>query len=169
MSDEPVFDGVAILQVLVEHGVGLVVIGGWAAVAHGSPLPTRDVDIVPDTDAAHLTRLSSALRVLDARVRNGDEAPLPAANDATSLAGATFWNLTTTHGDLDIRFAPSDTQDYGDLSRDAVEVVLRGTPVRLTSLADVIRSKEAAGRDKDRRALPVLRELLATQLRTRRG
>lgn len=127
MPDEPVFDGVAILQVLVQHGVGLVVIGGWAAIAQGSPLPTRDVDIVPDADAA---------------------------------------NLATTHGDLDISFTPSGTQGYADLRRDAVEVVLRGTPVRL---ADVIRSKEAAGRDKDRRALPVLRELLATQLRARHG
>ncbi|MCA1712722.1 MAG: hypothetical protein LC789_14245 [Actinobacteria bacterium] len=46
-----------------------------------------------------------------------------------------------------------------------MEVVLRGTTVRLASLADIVRSKEAAGRDKDRRALPVLRELLALQRR----
>ena len=46
-----------------------------------------------------------------------------------------------------------------------VEVTLRGTPVLLASLQDIVRSKGAAGRDKDRRALPILRELVAQQLR----
>jgi hypothetical protein len=46
---------------------------------------------------------------------------------------------------------------------------LRGARVQVASLADIVRSKEAAGRDKDRRALPVLRELLAMQLREKTG
>ena len=152
---------------LSQRGVELVVIGGWAAVAHGSPLPTRDVDVVPLDDEANLARLSDALRELDAKVRNGDEEPLPFAHDSTSLAASTFWNLTTRFGDLDISFRPSGTQGYRDLRRDAIEVTLRGTPVLLASLADIVRSKEAAGRDKDRRALPVLRELVAQQIRER--
>jgi len=102
-------------------------------------------------------------------VRNGDEAPLPFAHDVTSLAGSTFWNLTTRFGDLDISFRPSGTQGYDDLRRDAVEVTLRGIPVLLASLQDIVRSKEAAGRDKDRRALPILRELVAQQLRAKRA
>lgn len=164
----PEFDAIAILRVLVAHEVDFVVIGGWAAVAHGSPLPTRDVDVVPLAEPDNLTRLSAALRALDARVRNGNEEPPPFAHDADSLAGSVFWNLTTTYGDLDLSFRPSGTQGYPDLRRDAIEVTLRGTPVLLASLADIVRSKEAAGRDKDRRALPVLREMVAEQLRQRR-
>ena len=38
-----------------------------------------------------------------------------------------------------------------------------GVHFRLASLADVIRSKEAAGRPKDQIALPILRELLKRQ------
>lgn len=162
------FDAIAILTVLQQHGVVFVVIGGWAAVAHGSPLPTRDVDVVPEQGSDNLTRLSAALTALDARVRHGDDEPLPFRHDAASLAGSSLLNLTTIHGDLDIVSAPSGTQGYVDLRRDAIEVTLRGTPVLLASLADVIRSKEAAGRDKDRRSLPVLRELLADQLRAKR-
>lgn len=162
------FDGNAILAVLEQHRVDFVVIGGWAAVAQGSPIPTRDVDVVPDRDRDNLTRLSAALTALDARVRNGDEDPLPFDHDATSLAGSLFWNLTTIHGGLHLAFTPSGTQGYADLRRDAIEVTLRGTPVLLASLADIIRSKEAAGRDKDRRSLPILRELLADQLRAKR-
>ena len=162
------FDGIAILAVLASHRVDFVVIGGWAAVAQGSPIPTRDVDVVPDNNRDNLTRLSAALTELDARIRNGDEEPLPFGHDATSLAAAVFWNLTTKHGDLDLSFQPSGTQGYADLRRDAIAVTLRGTPVLLASLADIVRSKEAAGRDKDRRALPILRELVAEQLRARR-
>lgn len=157
------FDGPAILAVLHGHGVDFITIGGFAAVIHGSPLLTNDVDIVPDTDRDNLMRLSAALRELQAQVRNGDEDPLPFAHDATSLAGSVFWNLVTVHGALDISFRPSGTEGFTDLKRDALQVVIRGTPVLLASLADVIRSKEAADRHKDRRALPVLRELLAEQ------
>jgi hypothetical protein len=91
------------------------------------------------------------------------------AHDADSLAAAQTWNLTTKYGDLDITLMPSGTRGYDDLRRDAIEIELHGTPVLLASLADIVRSKGAAGRDKDRRALPVLRELLARQSRGARG
>lgn len=69
-------------------------------------------------------------------------------------------NLTTRHGNLDLAFRPSGTRGYEDLRRAATEVSIHGTPVVVASLADVIRSKEAAGRERDRLALPTLRRLL---------
>ena len=160
----PDFDGPAILEVLTRHGVDCVLIGGFAAIVHGSPLLTNDVDVVPDPAAPNLGRLSTALYELDAKVRAAElDEPLPFHHDATSLAAGRIWNLTTKYGDLDITFVPSGTTGFADLTRDAETVVLRGTEIRLASLADIVRSKEAAGRDKDRRALPVLRELLARQ------
>jgi hypothetical protein len=42
-------------------------------------------------------------------------------------------------------------------------------PVMVASLADVIRSKEAANRPKDRAALPVLRRILEQQRRRARN
>lgn len=157
-----------IVRVLVDHGVSFVIIGGAAGVLHGSPLPTQDIDVVPRNDRENLGRLSAALRELDARVRVGDDEPLAFAHDAASLASAVFWNLTTVHGDLDITFTPSGTAGYPDLIHDAMSTSLDGIAVKVASLADIIRSKEAAGRDKDRRALPILRELLAEQLRDKR-
>jgi len=162
-------DGGALLETLTRHGVEFVVIGGFAAVAQGSPIPTIDVDIVPATNRDNYARLSAALKDLDAKVRAAVVEPLPFDHDADSLAAVQVWNLTTKYGDLDITAQPSGTQGYDDLRRDAIEVELRGTKVLLASLADIVRSKEAAGRDKDRRALPVLRELVARQLRERRG
>ena len=161
------FDGVTILLLLTEHGVEFVLIGGFAAVVHGSPLPTQDVDVTPRRQRDNLARLSAALTELDARVRTEGTDPLPFAHDPDSLARADIWNLTTRYGDLDINFTPAGTFGYDDLRRDAIEIELRGITVRLASLADIVRSKGATGRDKDRRALPVLRELLARQTRAR--
>lgn len=56
---------------LHRHGVRYVLIGGLAAVLHGSPLPTVDVDICPASDPENLGRLASALADLAARIRTG--------------------------------------------------------------------------------------------------
>ncbi|HEY6648439.1 MAG TPA: hypothetical protein VI217_15250, partial [Mycobacterium sp.] len=101
--------------------MAFVLIGGLAAVYHGSPFPTEDADITPDTDDANLDRLAAALRELNARIRT-DAAPgdVPFACDAKGLAAAQTWNLVTDAGDLDITFRPSGTQGFPDLRRDAV-------------------------------------------------
>lgn len=158
-----------ILGVLVDHGVRFVLIGGMGAVAHGSPLPTMDVDVTPDASPENLTRLADALRALDARVRHPDVPEgLPFSCDATSLATAIFWNLTTPFGDLDISFTPPGTTGYAGLAEAAGRIDFRGVAVQLASLADIVRSKAAADRPKDHRSLPVLRELLAQQRERRK-
>jgi hypothetical protein len=55
------------------------------------------------------------------------------------------------------------------LARQAKEVAIRGVGVSVAALGDVIRSKEAADRPKDRRSLPVLRQLLDEIQRRRDG
>lgn len=153
-----------ILDVLNRHEVDFVVIGGLAALAHGSNLPTEDVDITPDQAPSNLRRLSDALTDLKAEVRFGDES-VPFAHDADSLAAAGVWNLRTAFGDLDISMVPNGTQGYADLVKDALPTSILGVVVPIASLADVIRSKQAANRPKDQRALPALRELLAKRHR----
>lgn len=151
----------ALLAALDRHRVVYVLIGGMAAVAHGSPFPTEDVDITPATGKDNLARLSSALEELDARVRvEGVPDGLPFAHDAGSLAAVQTWNLTTRFGDLDLSFVPDGTTGYDDLRRDAEETDLLGVAVAVASLADVVRSKQAANRPKDQRVLPTLRDLL---------
>jgi hypothetical protein len=151
----------ALLRVLADHGVRYVLIGGLAAALHGSDLATSDVDITPALGAANLRRLSAALEAMHARVRTAEEPEgLPFDHDAESLARAGMWNLVTDHGDLDITFTPAGTAGYQDLHRDALHIEIAGTPVTVAALADVVRSKQAAGRPKDLIALPVLRRLL---------
>ena len=153
-----------ILAVLDRHHVRYVLIGGLAAILHGASHLTTDVDIVPEEAARNLERLSAALVELGARIRVvGEDDGVPFRHDAESLARVRIWNLVTDRGNLDITFEPSGTQGYEDLRRDAVSMRVRGVEVPVASLADVIRSKEAAGRQRDRAILPTLRHLLEGQ------
>ena len=80
---EPEFAPEHILDVLGKHGVRFVLIGGFAAVIHGSPYVTTDVDVVPAADAGNLARLSDALRAMNAKVwTSAEPAGLPFAHDA---------------------------------------------------------------------------------------
>jgi len=158
---EPDFSPEAVLGVLAEHRVRCVLIGGFAAVIHGSPYLTTDIDVVPATDQENLERLSAALKEMHARVWTSSEPDgLPFDHSPESLAAVMVWNLVTDHGRLDITFRPSGTEGFEDLSRDAVHLTILGVPVDVASLSDIIRSKEAAGREKDRLVLPVLRRIV---------
>jgi len=44
------FDPRRILEILHDHGIDYVVLGGIAATLYGSPLPTSDLDICPALD-----------------------------------------------------------------------------------------------------------------------
>ena len=158
------FDPVAILRLLDAHRVEFIVVGGIAARLRGAPLLTQDVDVTPATDRTNLERLAAALHDLDARLRTAtqpDGVAFPF--DPGLLESASLWTLTTKHGDLDLVISPAGTRGYPDLITDADRLKVAVDPellVNVASLADVIRSKEAAGRDKDRAALPLLRKTL---------
>jgi hypothetical protein len=143
------------------HEARFVIIGGIAGVLHGSPVPTNDFDICASSDSANLERLAQALKDLDARIFTATVPEgLAWARDAKALAQAGIWNLITRYGRFDISFVPSGTEGYEDLRRGAVEIDLDGEPALVASVIDIIRSKEAAGRPKDRRGLIALRKLL---------
>lgn len=161
MEPVPVLQVRPILQSLADHDVDYVLIGALAAALHGSPLRTNDADICPLRTAGNLRRLAAALEDLGARVFSAATPQgLDWARDAVALDRADVWNLVTPHGRVDISFEPSGTQGYPDLARAAVPMEIDGIPVRVAALVDVIRSKEAAGRAKDREQLPTLRKLL---------
>lgn len=164
----PEFDPESIVRVLERHGVDWILIGGFAAVIHGSPYVTTDIDVVPAPGEENLRRLSEALREMHARVWTNDVPEgLPFDHSAESLADGRIWNLVTDFGRLDLTFEPSGTRGYDDLIRGSVRLEILGSEVMVASLADVIRSKEAAGRDKDKLVLPVLWRLLEETDRSR--
>jgi len=167
---ETSFQPAEIIAALEGHAVQYVVIGGLAAMLHGSPVMTTAADICPARAADNLERLARALVELRARIRTpGAAEGLVFACDATFLSQIEVaLNLTTRFGDLDLSFVQSGTSGFADLRQHAVTMSLMGCPVAVASLADVIRSKEAANRPKDQIVLPALR-LLLERLKTRGG
>jgi predicted nucleotidyltransferase len=145
---------------LDRNGVRYVVIGGLAAVLHGAPLLTLDVDICPSRDEENLERLARSLEEMQARIRTGDPDGVRFPFEAAFLRNVELLNLRTRFGDLDLSFIPAGTGGFADLVRNAVPMTIRGIAVGVASLEDVIRSKAAANRPKDQRTLPVLRQLL---------
>jgi predicted nucleotidyltransferase len=155
------FEPERLLKALVDDRVDFVLIGGYAAILQGGSRPTQDVDVTPSTATDNLTRLAGALKHLDARIRT-DAVPdgLPFSTSAEAMRGLMMLNLTTKYGDLDIAFHPTGTDGYGDLIKNAEERNLGTVTIRIAALTDIVRSKAAAGRDKDIEALTELYELL---------
>jgi hypothetical protein len=151
------------LAALNRHGVEYLVIGAFAAIAQGAPIDaTYDVDVTPRRSPENLRRLSDALRDLDARIRvDALEEGLPFSHDAEALARMQMLNLTCAAGDFDLVFAPAASPaGYEDLVGRSVGIRIGDEDARAASLADIIRSKTEAGREKDIRTLPALRQFL---------
>jgi hypothetical protein len=149
------------LAALEDARVDYVVIGGLAAALQGATHVTFDLDVTPDRRRDNVDRLAGALRRLRARLVDAPQEVAAAFQlDGPTLGNGSIWNFITIHGRLDVAFEPAGTGGYPDLRRASEAVEVGGITVRVASLADVIRSKEAADRPRDRAALPDLRRTL---------
>jgi len=157
-------------EALDAEGVRYVVIGGTAAAIEGATHVTFDLDITPDRARDNLDRLAAALKRLNARLAEvPDEVAVSFQLDGATLGHGSVWTFATDHGRLDVAFEPSGTQGYRDLRRGAHETEIDGMRILVASLEDVIRSKEAADRERDRAVLPDLRRTLELQRERERG
>lgn len=156
------FEPEQICEVLVEEDVQFVLVGGLATVLHGSPLPTVDIDIVPDRSSENFERLAKALKRLGAKLRT-EAGPVDAPMDAGFLqAMPLMLNLVTDFGDVDLTFEPAGPRvGFAAWNEEASDMMISdGIVIRVASLQSVIDSKRAADRPKDHRALPYLESLL---------
>lgn len=69
MSPSPPLDRFRILEVLNDHGVEYLVVGGVGAQLLGATRPTADLDSLASTTRENLDRLASAMNALNARLR----------------------------------------------------------------------------------------------------
>jgi len=157
------YDFDRIVSTLARQHVAYVLVGGAAAQVHGSTLLTEDVDIAPSRDRANLDRLAAALRDLGARIRTeGEPDGVEFPCDGRFLAAMpSMLNLTTDAGDVDLTIQPSGFPGgYDELEPRAVAIDFGdGVTVLVAALDDIIASKRAANRPKDRATLPYLATL----------
>lgn len=157
MSEESRFQPEQLLRRLVDQDVRFVIIGGFAAQAHGSPSLTADLDIVPSWDRANLVKIADILRDI-AAIRHGvpPDAPQMPPLDARTLLGGAVFTLNSRFGRFDLLANPDPGLDHDTLRRNAIAVELLGIPVLAAGLDDLIAMKRAAGRPKDRIELEIL-------------
>ncbi len=147
------------IQRLVDAEVKFVVIGGWAAIFHGSAHVTNDLDICYSRDKENLRKLAEALAPYRPRPR-GFPAELPFVWDSATLANGTVFTLTTELGVIDLLAEVSGVGTYPDVYAASVALDAFDRHLRALDLPALIRSKKAAGREKDLLILPELESLL---------
>ena len=144
----------ALLEALVQGGVEFVVVGGVAAVLHGAPVTTVDLDIVHRRTEDNVDRLLADLETLDAETRPTRIPPLRPTRDM--LLGSGQLNLSTRLGPLDPLCVLHSGEDYEVLIESAVTVSDGALELRAIELETLIRVKTEAGRAKDKLAVPLL-------------
>jgi len=137
-----------LLALLAEAGVEHLVIGGVAAVAHGSATFTRDLDVLIAFDSSTLERIVAMLGPLHPTfAQHPDRRALPTA--ARALEGYRNLYVDTDLGRLDL-LGDTPIGGYAELEKRASRMHIAGTDVRVVALADLIAIKHALGRPKDK-------------------
>ncbi len=155
-------DFAALLKLLSKHQVEFVVVGGAAAIAHGSARLTQDLDIVYGRSTENLERLVSALKDKKPYLR-GLPTGLPFVWDRLTLSRGLNFTLTTSLGDIDLLGEIPGGGSFRDLKANAIELHVFETRCLCLSLEQLIRAKRAAGRPKDLEALAELEAIEETE------
>ncbi|MBW2700400.1 MAG: hypothetical protein JRF33_06235 [Deltaproteobacteria bacterium] len=144
----------ALLEALAAARIELIVVGGAAAVLHGAPVTTQDLDIVHQRTPENVARLMALLEQLDAVIR--DPAGRRLRPTTEQLMGAGQLNLATALGPFDPLCQLHDGRDFEDLLPHTVVMSDGDLRLRVIDLDTLIEIKTQAGRAKDRLMLPVL-------------
>lgn len=146
------------------HGVRFIVIGGWAAIVHGTARTTNDVDVVYARDDDNLARLVEALRPWNPYLR-GAPPGLPFRWDVATVRAGLNFTLTTRCGDVDVLGEVTGGGNYEQLLPFSVEASAFGITCRVVTLERLIQLKRAAGRPKDLEVIAELQALLEERRR----
>lgn len=148
----------SLLHRLIQGEVEFVVVGGFAAVAHGVSLPTQDVDVCCRFTPENLLRLQGAISDLHPVHRMVPARP-PLRLTVETCAGLRNLYLDTDWGQLDCLGEILGVGGYQDVAAHGVPVELAGGICRILSIDALIRAKEAMGRQRDREAALQLRAI----------
>jgi hypothetical protein len=134
-----------IRDAFAHHGIRYLFIDESGAILLGYPDTTQDADLFVEKTATNNAATARALRELGFELTDDQVAEIERGKDFVQLKNGPF--------DLDLVFAPDGIEDFEQAWKRRVDV--EGFPVCHPD--DIIRSKEAAGRVKDREVLPRLR------------
>ena len=134
-----------IRDAFARHGVRYLFLGKSGAILLGFPDTTQDADIFVERSERNGQAVVVALIELGFALNDDQSTQIVRGKDFVQLKNGPF--------DLDLVFAPDGIERFEDAWKRHVD--MEGFPV--CHIDDIIASKEATGRDKDRESLPRLR------------
>lgn len=153
-----------ILGLLKSGEVEFILIGGLAAMAHGTARATLDVDVVYARSRENVRKLVAALAPYKPYLRGAPEGLPFKFDEATVRAGLNF-TLRTTLGDLDLLGEVAGGGTFEQLLPYSETVKLFGLDLSSVTLEKLIQLKRAAGRPKDLEPIAELQALLEERRR----
>ncbi|HEY7649103.1 MAG TPA: hypothetical protein VID04_08880 [Methylomirabilota bacterium] len=145
----------ALVRALADAGVEFILVGGVAAIAHGSARLTRDVDVVYRRSPDNLGRLVLSLAPYHPYLR-GAPPGLPFRWDQATLQRGLNFTLTTDLGSLDLLGEITGGGRYEDLLPGTLRIQIYGVECHCLNLEQLIHVKRAAGRPRDLEAIAEL-------------
>lgn len=147
-----------LIQRLCDADIEFVIVGGFAAMLHGSSLVTRDLDVCAVLTAENVRKLRLAFQDAHPAHRLTPQKLSFLDNPQPGVEVRNLY-LRTDLGPLDVLGSILGVGDFERIRAHAVEVELFGRYCRVISLDDLIRAKEALGREKDVFAAKELRAI----------
>jgi hypothetical protein len=147
---------------LIAIEVEFVLVGGFAAVAHGVTLVTRDVDICCRFSEDNLMRIQKAFADLHPVHRSRPDLPLQLTPEQCASLKNLY--LKTDLGVVDCLSGVLGLGNFDDVLKNSVEVDLPVGKCRILDIDALIRAKEAMGRDHDKITVKHLKEIKKQQL-----
>ncbi len=152
-------DNGAVLKALTAAHVEFILIGGLAAIVHGSARVTYDIDVLYNREEDNLGRLASSLAPFFPYPRGAPKG-LPFEWSKNKLQHGCNFTLVTTLGDIDLLGLVPGNGTYETILPNSQPITLAGSTFPVVSLSDLIHLKTAAGRPKDLEALAELEILM---------
>jgi predicted nucleotidyltransferase len=146
---------------LIAAGVEFVLVGGFAAAAHGVTLLTRDVDICCRFSTANLMRIQTAFVDLHPVHRSRPDLSLQLTPE--QCQGLKNLYLKTDLGVVDCLGEVLGVGGFEEVLKHSVEVELPCGKCRIIDIETLILAKEAMNREHDRITVKYLKEILKQQ------
>ncbi len=146
---------------LIAAQVEFVLVGGFAAVAHGVTLVTRDVDICCRFSEANLMRIQKAFDGLHPVHRARPDLPLELTSEQCASLNNLY--LKTDFGIVDCLGEVLGIGNFEAVLKNSIEVELPYGQCRILEIDALIRAKEAMNRDHDRITVKYLKEIKKQQ------